>query len=76
MTLVPYHPGRKVDRDGLWWFDYTDELGARIAIMHGTCPHAFTLKNHRVAADGVVSPSVVCPYAPCGFHEFVMLVGW
>ncbi len=30
-------------------------------------------QNHSIAEDGTVSPSVVCPYAPCDFHEFVRL---
>ena len=33
-------------------------------------------KNHTIAADGVVSPSWVCPGTGCGFHEFIHLVGW
>lgn len=31
---------------------------------------------HSIAADGVVSPSYVCPAPGCSFHEFVQLVGW
>jgi hypothetical protein len=31
---------------------------------------------HTVADDGTVSPSLVCPFAPCTFHEFVKLEGW
>lgn len=30
---------------------------------------------HEVAADGTVTPSVVCP-KPCGFHDMVKLEGW
>lgn len=35
-----------------------------------------TSKYHRIADDGTVHPSVVCPIDGCGFHEFVRLVGW
>jgi hypothetical protein len=31
---------------------------------------------HKVAADGTVHPSYVCPYPPCTFHEWVRLEGW
>ena len=31
---------------------------------------------HHVAADGLVSPSYVCPVTGCKFHEFVRLIGW
>jgi hypothetical protein len=43
-----------------------------------TCPdgHGMILRNHRIAANGMVSPSVVCPNPACGFHEFVRLDGW
>lgn len=33
-------------------------------------------EGHAVSEDGSVSPSVVCPYAPCAWHEFVRLSGW
>lgn len=34
--------------------------------------------GHKVAADGTVSPSLVCPgdAQPCDWHEFGRLVGW
>lgn len=31
--------------------------------------------RHTVRPDGVITPSVVCPY-DCGFHDFVQLEGW
>jgi hypothetical protein len=43
-----------------------------------TCPngHGLILRNHRIASDGAVFPSVVCPNPQCDFHEFVQLEGW
>lgn len=43
-----------------------------------TCPagHSLTLRNHAVAADGRVYPSVVCMSENCGYHEVVQLDGW
>jgi len=41
--------------------------------------HEGTLQTptiHQIAADGTVTPSCVCPYKGCGWHEFVRLVGW
>lgn len=32
--------------------------------------------NHRVAADGTVTPSYVCPGDGCSFHEWVKLEDW
>lgn len=39
------------------------------------CGRAFCLAEHRIDADGQVSPSVVCPY-DCGFHVGMKLEGW
>lgn len=43
-----------------------------------TCPngHVGTLSDHTIADDGSVSPSVVCPYENCDFHEYIQLEGW
>ena len=38
--------------------------------------HAAFLDDHEIAADGTVSPSLVCPEDGCDFHEFVKLEGW
>ena len=42
------------------------------------CPegHGLVLKGHSIAADGRVSPSIVCPNPTCSFHEFVSLSDW
>lgn len=40
-----------------------------------TCGKLGTLSDHQIAADGTVTPSVVCSY-DCGFHEWIMLEGW
>lgn len=32
--------------------------------------------NHVVGPDSNVTPSVVCPYPPCTFHEFITLDDW
>lgn len=31
---------------------------------------------HTISVTGIVSPSMVCPYPPCSFHEFIRLDGW
>jgi hypothetical protein len=40
------------------------------------CRHIFNLDLHTISNVGMVSPSVVCPYKGCTFHEMVMLVGY
>jgi len=44
-----------------------------------TCPKCGgfgSLTDHDIAPDGTVTPSVVCPYDGCDFHEFIKLEGW
>jgi len=31
---------------------------------------------HSIAADGTLSPSWVCPFKGCTWHEFARLEGW
>ncbi len=38
--------------------------------------HIGSLADHAIAADGTVTPSLVCPDGGCDFHEHVRLVGW
>jgi hypothetical protein len=38
--------------------------------------HGISLKNHKIAADGRVVPSVVCLAPGCDFHEYVRLDEW
>lgn len=62
---IKYEPARK-----MIWCEFT-------------CPngHGATLAKsiHKIADDGTVSPSLICPRANdegCAFHEFVRLLNW
>ena len=50
--------------------------GGRSASVTCTNGHTATLTDHTIAEDGTVSPSLVCPYEGCEFHEYVKLEGW
>jgi hypothetical protein len=61
-----------------WLFGPDSVPGAAVVCPQG---HAFSIGGqqpfgsvHRIAADGSISPSVVCP--SCGWHVFAKLVGW
>ncbi len=46
-----------------------------------TCPKCnkdFSIGTqvHHIDAQGVVSPSMVCPFKPCTFHAYIRLEGW
>lgn len=38
--------------------------------------HGIVLKEHTIAPNGQVSPSVVCLRPNCDFHEFIRLEDW
>jgi hypothetical protein len=38
--------------------------------------HEGLIDEHEIAADGTVTPSVVCTESGCDFHDFVRLEGW
>lgn len=63
-----------------WVFGPTGQRGAVVFCEAG---HGMSIAGdppfgsaHRIAEDGSVMPSVVCPHAGCGWHVFVRLVGW
>jgi DNA-directed RNA polymerase subunit RPC12/RpoP len=57
------------------WAHYQERTKRTAAMTCPTCGHMFSLLNHSIAADGSVTPSVVCPWS-CGFHVFVRLNEW
>lgn len=46
------------------------------ASMACSSGHVLTLRAHRIAPDGRVAPSVVCPMHGCAFHAYVRLEDW
>lgn len=60
---------------GTWirWVHMADQATA--AFRCPDCGRLFCLAKHRIADDGRVSPSVVCPHG-CGFHVGMTLQGW
>ena len=45
-------------------------------IVCPVCFRSFSLSKHGIGDDGTVTPSVVCPFAGCSFHDQVRLQGW
>ena len=54
--------------------------GSENDLVDSTCLHRHTCilsaRIHRIAPDGTVMPSYVCPSTGCSFHTFVRLIGW
>lgn len=42
------------------------------------CPKCGNIARlgHEIASDGIVTPSLVCPFDGCDFHEMVKLENW
>lgn len=68
-------PKRSADRSqrGPWWWPLD---GRRSATMKCPNGHVACLDDYTIHDDGHVEPSVECPEAGCGFHEYVILEGW
>lgn len=58
------------------WFPVKRENGERSAMF--ICPNCGQAAglSHEIKSDGIVHPSVVCPYEGCNFHDFIKLEGW
>lgn len=59
------------------WHGGKKSTGVRTALL--SCPDCGkigSLGDHKIAANGAVSPSVVCPTEGCRFHEWIILDGW
>jgi len=58
------------------WFPVVRTDGRWSAMLNcPKCGRTTSLNNHDVE-NGAVSPSVVCPYDGCDFHDYVSLIGW
>lgn len=59
------------------WKGLRAEDGERTASVGcPECGRLASLRDHRIASDGEVSPSLVCPHAGCPFHAWARLEGW
>lgn len=53
--------------------NWTYMMNTRTYAMKCRCDKCFCLANHKVSSEGIVSPSVVCPF-DCGFHEMIRII--
>ena len=66
---------------GQWWPVLVDEYTHprwTVVVVCLECGAKLFARNHTIAPDGVVSPSLGHPEgaAPCGWHHHVKLIGW
>ncbi len=58
---------------GSWWRASLSPIV--VSLKCPSCGRSMCIP-HAIAADGTVTPSVICPYENCGWHVFVRLGGW
>ncbi len=61
-------------KPGEWVRLTTDDPGPFICCPGCKLPAG--ISSHKIAQNGLVTPSVVCDRPHCDFHEFIQLVGW
>lgn len=82
-----FEPGVEVHglKPGQWAIGGDPDFIVFVSIACPDCKRLSTLQRsvpkegttgHRIDADGVISPSVVCPHDGCRFHEWARLNGW
>lgn len=73
--------GKGEPAPGTWWpIRWPDHDGERMT-AHVCCPRCGRYTHlhpdyHAIDRDGNVTPSVICPFDSCDFHDFVRLDGW
>ena len=68
-------PAGLTTKPGTWTPATIDGKRSAVACCP-SCGQRGTLDAHAIAADGTVTPLLVCPAESCSYHEFVRLVGW
>ena len=61
---------------GAWWI-WKTPAGNVVMVCCPRCKRLIHLsKDHKIADDGIVTPSCVCPTPTCDFHGRVKLLDW
>lgn len=78
MIAIPENVERDLCRAGPWWWGFNAPAGEPPAAPLLRCPqgHMARLTSHQIAANGAVSPSIVCPEEGCSWHVWGRLEGW
>ena len=73
----------KADIDDTWltnakgiWRQCGTDSGKTASLSCPGCGEVASLSNHKIDDQGIVTPSLVCPFDGCSFHEWVQLEGW
>jgi hypothetical protein len=76
-TLIESTRRDGVMRKGEWRGAKHSVEGTRSALACcPSCGKICSLLSHTIDPDGTVTPSLVCPFDNCEFHDFVKLADW
>ncbi len=83
LTLIPHDPSQEIKP---YWFKGPEGY---VSVGCGICgkrailqdplsvkPRKDGTRGHFIAPDGVVTPSIMCPYKPCPWHIWGRLLNW
>lgn len=73
-TTLIYEP--TLSEPGCWKGGIRPEKKRTALVSCPKCGEIVSIGNHKIAADGTVKPSLVCPFNGCDFHDFIVLEGW
>lgn len=58
------------------WTRATKKEGKTAIVNCPDCSNMLSLSKHEIRKDGLVAPSLVCPYSDYNFHEYIILENW
>lgn len=62
---------------GVWRLSKLPEGRKSARVSCPSCGRPAAIHEHEIASDGLITPSLDCPYADCSFHESdVRLLNW
>lgn len=63
-------------QEPLTWRPVSRSNGPVTATVTCSNNHEGLIGEHEISAEGTVTPSVVCTFDKCGWHEYIRLGGW
>jgi hypothetical protein len=74
--MIEINPSPKDKKASYGWATRIRDGKPIVYLRCPSCGDYAALDDHKIANDGVVSPSVICPFGGCTFHDTIKLLGW
>lgn len=72
--MIEIQPSDKDDKNTYSWSKRIRDGKSVVYLRCPSCGNYAALEAHEISPDGVVTPSVVCPFKDCNFHDYVRLL--